>query len=373
MKAGIWLTFLIVAMSAGIFWLDLAAPAEAACGTLFVAVVLLSLRFRDRKRTLFVAAFCTVLILMCALIAVLAEPYGARRPANLVTNSLLELFAVWVAGVFGYHIKGLETELLSAAEDLERRVEERSEALHQATKELQSEIGERERAERELGHSEAHYFSLIENLPIHVIRKDVQGRFTLASPSFCELVGIPLKELVKKTDFDLYPDSLAQKYRADDLRVIERREVINDVERNQLPDGTVSYVQVIKMPMMNNSNDVVGIQCIFWDVTSRMHAEDQLRESEARKRAIFETAMDCMVFLDDEGVILEVNRAALRVLDCTREEVVGREFADIFVTPVSQKRYRESIERYQGAGELGSMLGRRIEVELQRKTGSTLR
>ncbi|MBP88561.1 MAG: hybrid sensor histidine kinase/response regulator [Planctomycetaceae bacterium] len=369
MRAGLWLTLLILAMSAAIFWLDLAAPAGAACGTLYVAIVLLSLRFRNRNRTPFVAAFCTLLILMAGLIAILAEPYGARAPAALVTNILLELFAVWVAAVFGYHIKGLETALLSAKEDLEQRVEERSVALLQATQDLQSEIDERERAERELGRSEAHYFSLIENLPIHVIRKDVKGRFTLASPSFCELVGIPLKELLGKTDFDLYPDLLAQKYRADDQSVIERREVINDVERNQLPDGTVSYVQVIKMPIMNNSDEVVGIQGIFWDVTARMQAEDQLRDSEARKRAIFETAMDCMIFMDEGGVILEVNRAALRVLECKREEVVGYEFADIFVAPVSQKRYRESIERYQGAGEMGSMLGRRIEVELQRKTG----
>ena len=371
MKAGIWLTFAIVALSAGVFWLDLAAPAGSACGTLFVAIVLLSLRYRNRNRTLFVAAFCTLLILMSVLIAILAEPYGARAPAGLVINSLLELFAVWVAAVFGYHIKGLERKLLAAQDDLEKRVEERSQALQQATQDLQSEIGERERAERELGHSEAHYFSLIENLPIHVIRKDIDGRFTLASPSFCELVGLPLDGILNKTDFDLYPDSLAQKYRADDLRVLERREVINDVERNQRPDGTISYVQVIKMPMISNAGEVVGIQGIFWDVTDRMHAEDQLRESEARKRAIFETAMDCMVFLDEEGIILEVNRAALRVLECKREEVVGHEFADIFVTPVSQKRYRESIERYQGAGELGSMLGRRIEVELQRKTGES--
>ena len=110
-------------------------------------------------------------------------------------------------------------------------------------------------------------------------------------------------------------------------------------------------------------------QVVFWDVTERMHAEDQLRDSEARKRAIFETAMDCILFLDEEGVILEVNRAALRILDCEGAQVIGKEFADIFVAPVSQKRYRESIERYQGAGELGSMLGRRIEVELQRKNG----
>ena len=366
-KLPIWLVLIIVALSALIFWLDLAAPAGAACGVLYVSIVLLSLRFPNRKSILFAAAFCSLLILLAALTALVAKPW-LRDPAQLVTNGLLQLFAVWVAAVFGFHIKALENSLLASKDDLEQRVEERSAALQRATRELQSEIDERQRAQQELGRSEAHYFSLIENLPIHVIRKDLAGRFTLASPSFCELSGIPIHELIGRTDHDLYPENLANKYRADDLHVIEKREVINDVERNQLPDGTTSYVQVIKMPIIGDDGEVVGIQGIFWDVTVRMQAEDELRESEARKRAIFETAVDCILFLDEAGAVVEVNRAALRILQCKRQEVLGKQFADIFVTPVWQQRFRESLSRYQGDGEMGSMLGRRLEVELQRKT-----
>lgn len=363
----VWLVLVIVALSALIFWLDLGAPAGAACGVLYVSIVLLSLRFPNRKSILIAAAFCSFLILAAAFTAMVAKPW-LRDPAQLVTNGLLQLFAVWVAALFGFHIKGLEHSLLDAQDDLERRIAERSAELQQATSELQTEIGERQRAQQELGRSEAHYFSLIENLPIHVIRKDVAGRFTLASPSFCELSGIPIDELIGKTDHDLYPEDLANKYRADDLHVIEKRVVINDVERNQLPDGPNSYVQVIKMPIMGDDGEVVGIQGIFWDVTVRMQAEGELRESEARNRAIFETAVDCILFLDEAGAVVEVNRAALRILQCTRREVLGKQFADIFVTPVWQQRFRENLSRYQGDGEMGSMLGRRLEVELQRKT-----
>ncbi len=368
MRSRIWLVLVIVALSALIFWLDLAAPAGAACGVLYVAVVLLSLRFPNRKVVLLTAVFCSAMILSAALTAMLSEPWH-RSPAQLVTNGFLQLFAVWVAGIFGFHIKGLEVSLLAAKADLEQRVEQRSAELKQATKELQTEIGERERVQRELGHSEAHYFSLIENLPIHVIRKDLDGRFTLASPSFCELIGVPIDKLIGMTDFDFYPTNLAKKYRADDLHVIQTRTVINDVERNQATDGSVSYVQVIKMPIMEGRGDVVGIQGIFWDVTERMQAEDDLRESEARKHAILETAVDCILFLDEAGVVVEVNRAALKILGCSRTQIVGKEFADLFVPPVSKERFRESFSRYQGDGEMGSMLGRRLEFDLAKKNG----
>ncbi|MEO8494110.1 MAG: response regulator [Planctomycetota bacterium] len=366
----VWLVAGVVALSALIFWLDLAAPAGAACGVLYVLVVLLSLRFPNRKSILFTAGFCSFLILAAALTAAVAKPW-LREPAQLIANGLLQMFAVWVAALFGHHIKGLERSLLLAKEVLEKRVEERSVALQQATQELQSEVDQRRRAQQELGRSEAHYLSLIENLQIHVIRKDLEGRFTLASQSFCELSGIPLDGLIGKTDHDLYPEHLARKYRADDLHVMQERTVINDVERNQLPDGTNSYVQVIKMPIVDDRGAVVGIQGIFWDVTVRMKAEDELRESEARKRAIFETAVDCILFLDEAGTVVEVNQAALRILRCKRNEVVGKEFAEIFVTPVSQQRFRDNLLRYQGAGEMGSMLGRRLDVELQHKTGET--
>lgn len=356
MRIQIWLILVLVALSAIIFWLDLAAPAGAACGVLYVSIVLLSLRFVNRRAILFAAAFCSFLIVVAALTATIAKPW-LRDPAQLITNGLLQLFAVWVAAVFGFHIKGLELSLRRAKEILEKRVEERSAELQQATQELKTEIGERERAQRELGKSEAHYFSLIENLPIHVIRKDVKGRFTLASPSFCELIGVPLGELIGKTDFDIYPDDLAKKYRADDLQVIRNRAVINDVERNQLTDGSTSYVQVIKMPTIDDDGEVVGTQGIFWDVTARMQAEDDLRESEARKRAIFETAVDCIVFLDESGIVLEVNRAALEILNCAQNELVGREFADILNTPASQQHFREDLLRYQGAGEMGRCWG----------------
>ena len=368
MRSRIWLILTIVALSALIFWLDLAAPAGAACGVLYVAVVLLSLRFPNRKIVLLTAAFCSAMILSAATTALFAEPWH-RSPAQLITNGLLQLFAVWVAALFAYHIKGLEVSLLAAKAELEERVERRSEQLKQATKELQTEIGERERVQRELGQSEAHYFSLIENLPIHVIRKDLDGRFTLASPSFCELIGVPLDKLIGKTDFEFYPEHLAKKYRADDLHVIQTRTVINDVERNQATDGSVSYVQVIKMPVMEKMGDVVGIQGIFWDVTARMKAEDDLRESEARKHAILETAVDCILFLDEAGVVVEVNRAALKVLGCSRAQIVGKEFADDFVPPESKSRFRESLSRYQGDGEMGSMLGRRLEFEVAKRNG----
>jgi len=69
------------------------------------------------------------------------------------------------------------------------------------------------------------YSSLVESLPVHVLRKDREGRFTFANQSFCDLLGKPLAAITGKTDFDLYSEELAEKYRQDDQRVLETGEL----------------------------------------------------------------------------------------------------------------------------------------------------
>ena len=128
--------------------------------------------------------------------------------------------------------------------------------------------------------SQALYSSLVENLPVHVLRKDLDGRFTFANQSFCDLLGKPLEEITGKTDFDFFPEELAQKYQQDDQRVIETGELFEAVEENRR-NGETRYVQVMKSPIRDAGGNVVGVQVIFWDVTERRKAEAALEQERA--------------------------------------------------------------------------------------------
>ncbi|MCA9107551.1 MAG: PAS domain-containing protein, partial [Planctomycetales bacterium] len=63
-----------------------------------------------------------------------------------------------------------------------------------------------------LDEATAVYQSLVISLPINVFRKDRDGRFVFANPQFCATVGRTLDELLNRTDFDLFPWALADKY-----------------------------------------------------------------------------------------------------------------------------------------------------------------
>ncbi|MGE0378311.1 MAG: response regulator, partial [Planctomycetaceae bacterium] len=241
--------------------------------------------------------------------------------------------------------------------------------LLSAQQKLDDERSRRRRIERELREAEAVYHSLAENLPISLIRKDLDLRLVFANRPVCEEYGQPLGELVGKTDFDFFPDELARKYRADDRRVIESGEVFEDIEAHRTPEGQWQYAHVIKAPVINSEGEVVGVQAVFWDETDRKRAEEELKASEARKRAIFETSLDCLIISDEHGRIVEFNRAAEQTFGYQRDEALGEDMDELLFHPSTWRDGRTHLPQFHVLGEEGSLLGKRLEVPLVRRNG----
>jgi diguanylate cyclase (GGDEF)-like protein/PAS domain S-box-containing protein len=140
-------------------------------------------------------------------------------------------------------------------------------------------ITKRKQMEEELNESKLLFHLLIESLPQNVYAKNFEGHFIFANQRYCKTQGKSLTEIIGKTDFDLHPRELAEKYRADDRRVIEKGEPIELVEEHQ-PIGEESFfVQVIKTPFYDSKGKIAGTLGIFWDITERRRAEIELRQT----------------------------------------------------------------------------------------------
>jgi two-component system sensor histidine kinase/response regulator len=131
---------------------------------------------------------------------------------------------------------------------------------------LYRDIGPHLEAQKEIRRFETLYRSLVDNLPQNVLQKDAEGRLVFANRQYCSTLGKPLKEILGKTDFDLYPSDLARKYREDDKRVMQTGMALDTVEAHIPPGMEPVYVRVVKTPVYDSDHRVVGVQGVFWEV-----------------------------------------------------------------------------------------------------------
>ncbi|PYJ02479.1 MAG: hypothetical protein DME25_15885 [Verrucomicrobia bacterium] len=186
------------------------------------------------------------------------------------------LVGLILLGTFGTVVllRPLAGRVILHTDELESQIYEKTAALN-------TELAERKRAEQSLRDSEALYHSLVDTLPINILRKDLNGRVTYGNRGYCERMGKPLSALLGKTDYDLFPKELAEKYLRDDEKVVCTGEMFEDIEEHRSGDGQRLYVHVLKAPVRDAKAKIVGTQVIFWDVTARKLAEEALEKAAA--------------------------------------------------------------------------------------------
>ena len=93
------------------------------------------------------------------------------------------------------------------------------------------------------------------------------------------------------------------------------------------------------------------------------------QEGEMRTRAVLESALDCIVSVDNGGRITEFNPAAERTFGYRREEVIGRDMSTMLLPVALMARHIESMQVYQ-EGRASAILGHRRTVTARRRNGS---
>jgi PAS domain S-box-containing protein len=102
----------------------------------------------------------------------------------------------------------------------------------------------------------------------------------------------------------------------------------------------------------------------------RCRAERGVRESEARKSAILNAAFDCIITMDGDGRIVEVNAATESTFGYTAEEMVGQELAAIMIPPGLRDEHRRGLRNYMETGA-SRIVGHPVELTAMRADGST--
>ncbi|MFQ5867774.1 MAG: response regulator [bacterium] len=138
---------------------------------------------------------------------------------------------------------------------------------------------EKERAEEALKESEQRYRTLVQNVPIAVLRTTPgpKGKFLMANPTYFKMFGLDSEEELKKIavadvymnpeDRKVFSDNLLAKGKVDGVELPLRRK-----------DGTIFWGSVTARVVYNGSGKNPYFDCTIMDITERKRAEDQLKK-----------------------------------------------------------------------------------------------
>jgi PAS domain S-box-containing protein len=108
-------------------------------------------------------------------------------------------------------------------------------------------------------------------------------------------------------------------------RMREERVTSTDEFRIVRPDGEQRTVLAAGKPVLGGDGRAIAILGTLQDITARRQADEQLRASEARYRALMEHAPEAIVVLDvDRGCFHQVNANATRLFKLPREQLLRR-------------------------------------------------
>ncbi|MDQ3205482.1 MAG: PAS domain S-box protein, partial [Pseudomonadota bacterium] len=285
------------------------------------------------------------------------------------------------------------------------------ETLRQANLALERRVDART---AELGRTNRFLSALLDNLQEGIVACDAQGRLTLFNRATREFHGMPQEalELAQWADhYDLLRADGVTRMDTDEVPLVRalRGERVRSVEMVIAPrEGRRRWLLASGHAFHDGEGQLLGAVVSMNDITLRKEAEQALRNayadlearvaertsqltsvnaqlraevavrqeaeaqlegSQARKTAMFESALDCIISIDHDDRIIEFNAAAERTFGYRREDVMGQGMAELLIPPAARDGHRRGMARYLATGR-DEVLDRRLELTAQRADGS---
>jgi PAS domain S-box-containing protein len=212
--------------------------------------------------------------------------------------------------------------------------------------------------------------TLIESIPDEVCLKDLRHRYVVANrASINALRASSLEAMIGKTDRDFVPESYVEQHIAEEDAIVASGEAMINYEltRHNPDTGEIDKCALTtKVPVKDQAGKTIGILVVNRDITDRKKAEEGLRASEEKFRALFEESKDCIYIDAADGKLLDINAAGIELFGYSSKEEALR-------IDVGRDLY---VDRQQRAAFLSRMnqqgFVKDFEATMKRKDGQTL-
>ncbi|MCG6552764.1 MAG: PAS domain S-box protein [Candidatus Magnetominusculus sp. LBB02] len=209
-------------------------------------------------------------------------------------------------------------------------------------------IIERNLTEEKLRMSEELFKSFMKNSPLAAFMKDETGRYVYVNDNFREISHLDPKEVIGKTDRDIFPMTLASTLGDHDAVVLSINKTVDMTETFPHEDGLHQWV-IIRFPVKDPSGKrFIAGECI--DTTAHKRVEEALKKTEEKYHNIINSTSEGFIELNRSYEIISANDAMLKMLKTTRGKIIGRNLRSAVVGEESESFGRALDTLWDGMG-----------------------
>ena len=224
---------------------------------------------------------------------------------------------------------------------------------------------------RPTGIAEARWQAVVHAAQDAIISIDGDGRITSFNRAAEQIFGYAVDELLGENVKLLMPPPYHDEH-DQYLRAYQETGIPKAIGRVRHVEGCRKSGEVFPLELSVSEarcGDEVLYTAILRDVTEQARAEAPLRDSEAKIRAIVDTAVDAIITIDEHGLIESFNRGAERLFGYRVEEVLGHN-VKMLMPPPYRDEHDQYLENYRATG-VPKIIGIGREITGQRKDGTT--
>ncbi len=247
-----------------------------------------------------------------------------------------------------------------------KQLVEEVEVLRKQLVKLKKAETKRQRAEMALMERQETINAILETSQDWIWGIDRQGVHTYSNPAIERILGYRTEEIVGRSSLDLMHEE-DRKMAESTLRACEEKRCgwSNLLLRWRHKNGIYRYLESNAVPILNSNSDLIGFRGVDRDITERKQAEEALRESERKYRAVVEISPDGIA-IASKGRHVFANRSLARIFGLSDpDELLGKPVLD-YIHPDYHEIVRKRLEQQTKRGQLVPL----IEEKLIRADGT---
>ncbi|MBW2636349.1 MAG: PAS domain S-box protein, partial [Deltaproteobacteria bacterium] len=231
--------------------------------------------------------------------------------------------------------------------------------LVEEVKSLRAKVSELEESKANHGESrkrfegEDRFRSVLENMSECYFELDLAGNLTFVNDSMCQIAGASREEMLGLNNREYTtPDMASRMYKTfEEIYRTGKAARVSDYEVT-VKDGSTRVLDLSASLMRDSEGRAIGFFGVGRDVTENWEADERLRKSEEKYRAILENIEDGYFEVDLEGTMVFINDAMARIAGLAHDELVGMSNRD-YATPETAKEMLKVFHEIYETGKPG--------------------